>query len=97
MQSKNFLSAPSAQFPAVGSQQRISAETRKDRVKVALKPGRSLMDWIRLGSSGKDLTGVGGRFMNVSPTELEKHNKIDDAWTSIRGKVSIQIYHFTIS
>lgn len=56
------------------------------RNKVALKPGHSLMDWIRLGNSGKDLTGVGGAFLNVSKAELEQHNKRNDAWLSIRGK-----------
>lgn len=29
------------------------------RNKHALQPGHSLMDWVRLGNSGKDLTGVG--------------------------------------
>jgi hypothetical protein len=32
------------------------------------------MDWIRLGNSGKDLTGVGGRVKSVSPQELAAHN-----------------------
>lgn len=52
-----------------------------------LKPGHSLMDWIRLGHSGKDLTGVGGKKMVVSREELSKHNKTDDAWMAFRGKV----------
>lgn len=36
------------------------------RNKYALPPGHSLMDWIRLGSSGKDLTGVGPQAGNLS-------------------------------
>lgn len=74
---------------------------------MALKPGHSLMDWIRLGTSGKDLTGLGSRagtlavsivyFLlitvfklkpsQVTKRELAKHNKINDAWTAIRGRV----------
>uniref|UniRef100_A0A1B6DYH6 Uncharacterized protein n=1 Tax=Clastoptera arizonana TaxID=38151 RepID=A0A1B6DYH6_9HEMI len=61
--------------------------TGNPRNKVGLKPGHSLMDWIRLGNSGKDLTGVGGVFLNISKSELERHNKKDDAWLCIRGKV----------
>lgn len=45
------------------------------------------MDWIRLGSSGCDLAGTGGVVSNVSHKELAKHNKCDDAWLAIRGKV----------
>ncbi|XP_050298908.1 cytochrome b5 reductase 4 isoform X2 [Anthonomus grandis grandis] len=63
--------------------------TGNPRNKVALQPGHSLMDWIRLGTSGKDLTGLGSRAGNLSITkqELAKHNKRNDAWLAIRGKV----------
>jgi len=57
------------------------------RNKVALAPGHSLMDWIRLGSSGSDLTGVGGKMLSISKSELAKHNKRTDAWLAIRGTV----------
>lgn len=57
------------------------------RNKVALAPGHSLMDWIRLGNSGNDLTGVGGKLLSVSRSELAKHNKRTDAWLAIRGTV----------
>ncbi|XP_025071092.1 cytochrome b5 reductase 4 isoform X1 [Alligator sinensis] len=56
-------------------------------VKVPLKPGRSLMDWIRLTKSGKDLTGLKGRLIEVTEEELAKHNKTDDCWICIRGLV----------
>uniref|UniRef100_A0A182QPT9 Cytochrome-b5 reductase n=1 Tax=Anopheles farauti TaxID=69004 RepID=A0A182QPT9_9DIPT len=52
-----------------------------------MKPGHSLMDWIRLGNSGTDLTGTGGRVIPVSHAELAKHDRAEDAWMAIRGKV----------
>ncbi|XP_026321156.1 cytochrome b5 reductase 4 isoform X2 [Hyposmocoma kahamanoa] len=64
-----------------------SESTGNPRNKCALQPGHSLMDWIRLGNSGKDLTGVGGRIRPVSPAELASHNTQKDAWLAIRGRV----------
>ena len=55
------------------------------RNKVTLTPGHSLMDWIRLGKSGKDLTGVGGRKHVVTEEELAKHNTLDDCWMALGG------------
>lgn len=57
------------------------------RNKTALAPGHSLMDWIRLGNSGVDLTGVGGVPRIVTLSELASHNKQNDAWIAIRGIV----------
>ncbi|NXP06065.1 NB5R4 reductase, partial [Thinocorus orbignyianus] len=54
---------------------------------VPLKPGRSLMDWIRLTKSGKDLTGLKGRLIEVTEDELAKHDKKEDCWICIRGFV----------
>lgn len=47
------------------------------------------MDWIRLGASGKDLTGVGPQagHLAVTKIELAKHDHETDAWLAIRGKV----------
>lgn len=56
------------------------------RDKVTLKPGHSLLDWIRLGNSGKDLTGVNGVMQTVTPQELALHNRTEDAWIVIHGK-----------
>ncbi|XP_065838419.1 cytochrome b5 reductase 4-like isoform X2 [Oscarella lobularis] len=67
-----------------------SNATGSGRTKVALKPGHSLMDWIRLGkSSGTDLTGVGGpgHFGQVTEAELAKHQRENDVWIAIRGRV----------
>lgn len=61
--------------------------TGNPRNKTALKPGFSLVGWIRLTGSGEDLTGLGGRIVNVSHQELAKHNTFDDCWMAVRGKV----------
>lgn len=61
--------------------------TGNPRNKTALAPGHSLMDWIRLGNSGVDLTGVGGVQRVVTLSELANHNKQTDAWIAIRGIV----------
>ncbi|KMQ94077.1 cytochrome b5 reductase 4 [Lasius niger] len=61
--------------------------TGNPRNKTALAPGHSLMDWIRLGNSGVDLTGVGGVPRIVTLSELANHNKQTDAWIAIRGVV----------
>lgn len=79
-----MLNVPSQSFPAPSSQQRVGSGGRS---KVPLKQGRSLMDWIRLTKSGKDLTGLKGRLIEVTEEELKKHNKKDDCWICIRGFV----------
>ncbi|XP_026582557.1 cytochrome b5 reductase 4 isoform X2 [Pseudonaja textilis] len=79
-----MLNVPSQSFPAPDSQQRVAIAGRS---KVPLKSGRSLMDWIRLTKSGKDLTGLKGRLLEVTEEELMKHNKRDDCWICIRGLV----------
>ncbi|CAO1412687.1 unnamed protein product [Diamesa tonsa] len=64
-----------------------SSATGNPRNKTALKPGHSLIHWIRLGNSGIDLVGNKGQIRPVSYEELSKHNKIDDLWMAIRGSV----------
>jgi len=59
--------------------------TGTPRNKVALKPGFSLVGWIRLTNSGQDLTG--GRKGSISLEELKRHDQVDDCWMAIRGKV----------
>uniref|UniRef100_A0A9J7ZTR8 Cytochrome-b5 reductase n=2 Tax=Cyprinus carpio TaxID=7962 RepID=A0A9J7ZTR8_CYPCA len=81
-----MLNVPSQSFPAAGSQQRV-APAGQSRNKVALKPGHSLLDWIRLTKSGRDLTGLRGRLIEVTEEELKKHNTRNDCWTCIRGMV----------
>ncbi|KAM9424708.1 cytochrome b5 reductase 4 [Pholidichthys leucotaenia] len=82
-----MLNVPTQSFPAPSSQQRVSPSGQSERNKVALKPGHSLMDWIRFSKSGKDLTGLRGRLIEVTQEELQKHNKREDCWTCIRGMV----------
>lgn len=57
------------------------------RNKVALKPGHSLMGWIRLASTAKDLSGTNGKIIEVSPEELAKHDKENDCWVALKGNV----------
>ncbi|KAM9851616.1 cytochrome b5 reductase 4 isoform 2-T2 [Aulostomus maculatus] len=82
-----MLNIPTQSFPAPGSQQRVAPSGQSERNKVALKPGHSLMDWIRFAKSGKDLTGLRGRLIEVTQEELQKHNTREDCWTCIRGMV----------
>ncbi|KAJ9601368.1 hypothetical protein L9F63_000506 [Diploptera punctata] len=77
------LSIPKMMEPPQSS----GSATGNPRNKVALKPGHSLMDWVRLGNSGVDLSGVGGVPQNVTISQLAAHNKRNDAWLAIRGKV----------
>uniref|UniRef100_A0A3Q1FM07 Uncharacterized protein n=1 Tax=Acanthochromis polyacanthus TaxID=80966 RepID=A0A3Q1FM07_9TELE len=79
-----MLNIPTQSFPASSSQQRIAQSGQSGRNKVALKPGHSLMDWIRFSKSGKDLTGLRGCRIEVTEEELQKHNIRDDCWTCIR-------------
>ncbi|KAK7603504.1 hypothetical protein V9T40_003503 [Parthenolecanium corni] len=61
--------------------------TGNPRNKTALGPGKSLMDWVKLTNSGKDLSGTGGVMLNITPEELAQHNKETDAWMAIGGIV----------
>jgi len=66
-----------------------SSATGNPRNKVALTPGHSLLDWIKLGKSGQDLTGVKGQRLEVNTEELAKHCTHENAWTAIKGKNKI--------
>ncbi|KAG0366056.1 hypothetical protein BC939DRAFT_451772 [Gamsiella multidivaricata] len=77
-------------FPALNGPQRLAAcstdPKSKRRIKFALAPGHSPLDWARLTNSGTDLRGVTaiGRY---TLTDIKAHNKADDAWTVLNGKV----------
>lgn len=83
------MTAPKISFPAENSPQRAnSSGSLNIRAKVVpLKPGRSLMDWIRLGKSARDLAGNGGIVRPITEEELSQHNTQSDAWICIRGRV----------
>lgn len=94
----NSLAPPSTKasrelFPNVNSAQRVDGGTSngikgKRRVKVALKPGHSALDWANLRTSGKNLRGIDHPgLLRVTKEELATHNSIDDAWTALAGKV----------
>ena len=80
-------------FPMPGSAQIAGGSAiGSGRKKVTLEKGFSMMDWIRLTKSGKDLTGVGGCRVNgkvreVTRSELKKHRKRKDAWMALNGVV----------
>ncbi|KAF9911854.1 hypothetical protein BX616_010468 [Lobosporangium transversale] len=77
-------------FPALNGPQRLAAcstdPKSKRRIKFALAPGHSPLDWARLTNSGTDLRGVStlGRY---TLSDIKAHNKPDDAWTVLNGKV----------
>ena len=60
--------------------------TGNPRNKVALKKGFSLMDWVRLTKSGRDLAGTGGKILKVTRKELAKHRSKRDCWMAINGE-----------
>jgi len=65
----------------------LNVSSEMGRKKVALAPGHSLMDWIRLGRTKGDLSGVGSSKRGVTPQDLALHNQVNDIWMAIRGKV----------
>lgn len=76
-------------MPELGRQmQQTSLTTSRRSVgKRKMPPGKGLIDWIRLcRTKGKDMTGVGGVRISVTPQMLSEHNREDDCWTAIRGR-----------
>ena len=59
---------------------------------VVLEPGHSPLDWARLINSGADLRGLPSTIPSpdtlfIPPSVLRQHNRRDDAWTVLAGKV----------
>ena len=91
MKSKLKLGVPSPSFSnsLQVNPMPVGSATGNPRNKTALRPGFSLMDWVRLTKTpGKDLSGRGGgRYLEVTASELAKHSKRSDAWMAINGLV----------
>ena len=51
--------------------------------KIALKPGHSLMDWVRFKKHVSPKTP-----QQITIKELSKHDKIGDVWTAINGELN---------
>ncbi|KAG2359382.1 cytochrome b5-like heme/steroid binding domain-containing protein [Suillus spraguei] len=77
-QSSSFLLAP---MTTIQPPKRSSG-----RDKVALAPGFGPLDWGNLKASGQNLRGV-DELMRIPQSVLKLHNKKEDAWTAINGKV----------
>lgn len=61
--------------------------TGSGRNKVALRPGFSLVGWVKYASNNENLSGITGPRIDVTLDELKKHDQPDDCWMAIRGKV----------
>jgi cytochrome b involved in lipid metabolism len=83
------------QLPPPNGGLAVGSATGNPRNKVALQKGFSLMDWVRLSKSGRDLTGGlggprlpnGGGVREITRGELSRHRKRTDAWMALNGAV----------
>ncbi|EGV63276.1 hypothetical protein CANTEDRAFT_106399 [Yamadazyma tenuis ATCC 10573] len=72
-----------------------TAINARQRQKVVLEPGHSPLDWANLNSNSSQRYKLRGvppntpppQYVTVTKDELKLHNRKDDAWTSINGKV----------
>jgi cytochrome b involved in lipid metabolism len=71
--------------------EKYQGETRK---KVQLGKGYSLMDWIKKTRDTVDLAGTRGILRGITYDELIKHDKIDDCWMVIYGKILFSLSYF---
>jgi len=84
--------ATRSSFPSISSTPNTLAlptsTTKRPKVsrKVELAPGHGALDWANLKNSGKDLRGV-DTLMRIPPSVLRQHNKRDDIWMTLYGKV----------
>lgn len=90
-------------FPSPNSFQRASssltpnsaASNARQRQKVILQPGHSPLDWANLNSKSSEKFKLRGvppntpppHYVRVTKDELKLHNKREDVWTCINGKV----------
>ena len=65
-----------------------AAMKKTGRVKVHLKPGFHLVDWMNLMRVSTDMSGRnGGPLRKISLSELKQHTSQFDCWTAYNGKV----------
>jgi len=64
-----------------------SAATKARRMKAALQPGYSYLDWAKLKASGVDLRGGATQIRRITRAELAQHKARDDAWAAYQNKV----------
>jgi cytochrome-b5 reductase len=59
------------------------------RAKVAQRKGFALHDWVNLVQHAKDLAQRKGTPIRsaISKSEIARHNRVEDGWISLRGKV----------
>ncbi|VDM26312.1 unnamed protein product [Toxocara canis] len=61
-----------------------SGRSKGGRLKVALQPGRGIMDWVKL-TSGRHIASKQLPF--VGDAELKRHTTVDDCWVLLEDKV----------
>ena len=91
---KNAAGLLPPQLPPPNGGLAVGSSTGNPRTKVALHKGFSLMDWVRLTKSGRDITGglggprlANGQVREITRAELARHKKRNDAWMALNGAV----------
>ena len=91
---KNAAGLLPPQLPPPNGGLAVGSSTGNPRNKVALQKGFSLMDWVRLTKSGRDITGglggprlANGQVREITRAELARHKKRNDAWMALNGAV----------
>lgn len=89
-------------FPSPSSAQRASASNGgpnsaavNQRKKIVLEPGHSPLDWAHLNGNRANRYKLRGvppntpppQYVQISKEELKMHNRREDCWTCIGGKV----------
>ena len=90
---KSAAASKNANGAAAGSA-KADCKAKPSSRRGKLGPGCSLLDWIRLCRSKKDLGCNGGKPRPVTEEELARHNTPDDAWTAIRGMDRMCVFTF---
>mgnify|MGYP004701150193 CR=1 FL=1 len=77
---------PSQTFPLPDSQQVVSGNRKREKVR--LSPNHSALHWERYKHANNVKNIDPSSYpIRIDKTELAKHNKIDDCWMSLGGKI----------